>query len=73
MHRDRSNKDCAMLNWRCRVAVYGAVLALFALAAGVAMSERSHYGASAGQRDITVSAAGMAHGQSAGSTLVPLY
>ena len=73
MHRDRSNRDCAMLNWRCRVAVYGAVLTFFALAAGVAMSERSHYGGSAGQRDITISASGMAQGQSAGSTLVPLY
>ena len=73
MQRDGSNARCAKATWRCRVIVYGAALGLFALAAGVATSERSHREDGAGQRDMPMIAAGVADGQSAGSTLVPLY
>jgi hypothetical protein len=59
--------------WWRRLLVYGALLGLFALAAEVATSERSHRDDAAGRQNEPAAIAESTDGQSNGGNLVPLY
>jgi hypothetical protein len=58
--------------WCRRLLMYGVLLGLFALAASVATSERSHRDEATGRQTEPAAIAGT-DGQSNGGNLVPLY
>jgi len=61
------------LKWCRRLLAYGVLLGLFALAAGVAISERSSRDEVAAHQNEPAAVAGTADGQANGGNLVPLY
>jgi hypothetical protein len=69
----RRPAEQAALNWCRRLLVYGVLCGVFALAAGVATSERSHREDPAAYQNEPGAIAGTADGQSGGGNLVPLY